>query len=266
MNGLVFNIKRYSIHDGPGIRVTFFLKGCPLSCWWCHNPEGISSYPEKAEITEKVGGKAFIKVEEAGKYFTVDDVLNVLSKDRIFLTESKGGVTFSGGEPLLQPEFLHEALMACKSEGYHTAVDTSGYSQPENLSAIIPFTDLFLYDIKQLDDAKHIQFTSVSNTLILSNFKLILESGKDIMIRIPLIPGFNDDDKHLEMLKSFLTENKVKNLKKICILPYHKIGISKYNRFNIPYRMNGVEPPSADRMRALKEYFEETGIKTKTGG
>ena len=265
MKGLIFSVKRYSIHDGPGIRVTFFMKGCPLSCRWCHNPEGISPEPESVEQIEKVGEMEFSVTEQAGKYYSPDDIFDILDKEKIFIEESKGGVTFSGGEPMLQPEFLLETLRKCKSAGYHTAVDTSGYSQPENFNSIIPFTDLFLFDIKHLDDLKHLNCTGVSNELIMSNLQLLLESGKDIMIRIPVIPGINDDKEHLESLRDFILKHKCKNLRKINLLPYHMIGSSKYKKFNVPYRMNGVEPPSQERMKELKTFFEETGIKVKIG-
>jgi pyruvate formate lyase activating enzyme len=215
MKGLIFSVKRYSINDGPGIRVTFFMKGCPLSCWWCHNPEGISPLPEKIELSEKVGEKEFIKIDDAGKYISVDEILNIVDKEKMFIAQSGGGVTFSGGEPMQQPEFLLDALKACREKGYHTAVDTSGYSLPVNYSAINPYTDLFLFDIKHLDNEKHLKYTGVSNALIISNFKLILESGTDIMVRIPVIPGINDDKNHLELVRSFLADNKAKNLKKI---------------------------------------------------
>jgi pyruvate formate lyase activating enzyme len=266
MKGLIFSVKRYSIHDGPGIRVTFFMKGCPLSCWWCHNPEGISQQPEQIKVAEKVGDEEFIKFRQAGDYYSVDDILKILEKDRPFLAQSRGGVTFSGGEPMLQSEFLLEALKACRESGYHTAVDTSGYSLPAAYSAIIPYCDLFLFDIKHLDDEKHRRYTGGSNTLIISNFKLLLESGKDVMVRIPVIPGYNDTDQNLEKVKSFITKNRADNLIKICIIPYHRIGSSKYKRMNIPDRMESVEPPSAERMNALKVLFEGTGIKVKIGG
>jgi pyruvate formate lyase activating enzyme len=266
MKGLIFSIKRYSIHDGPGIRVTFFMKGCPLSCWWCHNPEGISPEAETVQQIEKVGEREFCVTERTGKYYSSEDILEILDKEKIFIKESKGGVTFSGGEPMLQTEFLLDALGKCKSAGYNTAVDTSGYSMAENYKSIIQFTDLFLFDIKHLDSMKHIKYTGVSNELILSNLQLILASGKDIMIRIPLMPGINDDQEYLEMLRSYLIKIKCDNLKKISLLPYHKIGSSKYKKFNVPYRMNGVEPPSPARMMELKQYFEETGIKVKIGG
>lgn len=208
----------------------------------------------------------FIVPKQAGEYYSPGEILVILEKEKIFIEESKGGVTFSGGEPMLQPEFLLEALRKCKSAGYHTAVDTSGYSQPENFHSIIPFTDLFLFDIKHLDNLKHLNFTGVSNELIMSNLRLLLESGKDIMIRIPVIPGINDDKEHLESLRDFILKNKSRNLKKINLLPYHRIGSSKYKKFQVPYRMDGVEVPSPSRMKELKQYFEETGIKVKIGG
>ena len=266
MNGLIFSVKRYSVHDGPGIRVTFFMKGCPLNCRWCHNPEGISPFQEIVTTTNKIGDREFKQNEEAGKYYSVDSLLEILDKERVFMNHSKGGVTFSGGEPLLQFEFLLEALKACKSNGYNTAVDTSGYSSPENYKVIIPFTDLFLFDIKHLDEANHIESTGVSNTGILDNYRLLLSGGKDMMVRIPVIPGFNDDQEHLERLRDFINETKTGSLKRINLLPFHKTGSSKYKRFDIPYRMESVEPPSKEKMQKMKIFFEETGIKVKIGG
>lgn len=183
MKGLIFNIKRYLIHDGPGIRVTFFMKGCPLSCWWCHNPEGISPEQEIIEKVNRVGDKEFFCKEEPGKYYSVSDIIALLDSERIFINESGGGVTFSGGEPLMQAEFLAEALKSCRDKGYHTAVDTSGYSEPGIIQEIISHTSLFLFDIKHMDEKKHVELTGKSNALILSNFNLVLDSGKDINLR-----------------------------------------------------------------------------------
>jgi pyruvate formate lyase activating enzyme len=266
MKGLIFSVKRYSIHDGPGIRVTFFMKGCPLSCWWCHNPEGLSPEPENVVTDEKIGEHKFSKTETAGEYYTVNDIMAILEKDRIFLDESKGGVTFSGGEPLHQAEFLVKALKACRADGYHTAVDTSGYAPGVSIRKIIPFTDLFLFDLKHLDDTLHYKYTGVSNVVILENLQLLLGNGRDIMVRIPVIPGFNDDDNHLRDLRDFLLKNRSENLKKINLLPFHKTGSSKYKRFNIPYRMEGIRQPSRERMNELKTFFSETGIDVKIGG
>ena len=266
MKGLIFSVKRYSIHDGPGIRVTFFMKGCPLNCIWCHNPEGISPFPESVIRTDRVGEKEFCKIEEAGKYYSIEDVLEILEKESVFISQSKGGVTFSGGEPLFQFEFLLEVLKACKSKGYRTAVDTSGYSPAENFKSIIPFTDLFLFDIKHMDDARHIELTGVSNTCILENYKLLLNSGKEVLARIPVIPGYNDDRDNIERLRQFLSATKTKTLKKINLLPFHKTGSSKYKRFNMPYKMENVIPPSNERMAELKKFFMEVGVKVKIGG
>lgn len=233
---------------------------------WCHNPEGISPVQESAIQTDRIGEKEFNRNEEVGKYYTVNDILEILEKEKVFINQSKGGVTFSGGEPMLQSEFLIDVLKACREKGYHTAVDTSGYSSAENYKSIIPFTDLFLFDIKHLDETRHIEITGVSNIGILDNYRLLLESGKDIMIRFPVIPGINDDIDHLERLRHFIILTKTHSLKRINLLPFHKIGSSKYKRFNIPYRMAGVEPPSAEKMKMLKEFFMETGIKVKIGG
>ena len=266
MKGLIFNVKRYSIHDGPGIRVTFFMKGCPLSCMWCHNPEGISPFPGNITRKNRVGDREFSNNEEVGKYYQVEDILDILEKERVFIDESKGGVTFSGGEPMAQLEFLLNALKSCKAKGFHTAVDTSGYSYPQSYESILPFTDLFLFDIKHLDEVKHKEFTGVSNTLILDNYRFLLESGRDIIVRVPVIPGYNVDNPYLESLKHFLETTKTGSLKKICLLPFHKIGSSKYKRFNIPYRMESIEPPSGEKMKELKNYFSDMGVKVKIGG
>ena len=266
MKGLIFSVKKYAIHDGPGIRITFFLKGCSLACWWCHNPEGISPLPGTAEQTDRIGDKEFKRTEEAGRYITTGEVLSILETDRIFIGESGGGVTFSGGEPMNQPEFLLETLKACKGEGYHTAVDTSGFSMPDSYRKILPFTDLFLFDLKHIDNDAHLRFTGVSNELILENFRMLAASGKSVMIRFPVIPGMNDDNKNLEMMKTLILENYSGNIQKLCLLPYHRIGASKYSRFNLEYRMNGIEQPSAERMKELKDFFSVAGIRTKIGG
>jgi pyruvate formate lyase activating enzyme len=266
MQGLIFSIKRYSIHDGPGIRVTIFMKGCPLSCRWCHNPEGISPHQETAVCTYRVGEREFYKKEEAGKYYSVSDVIAFIEKDRVFMDQSKGGVTFSGGEPMLQFEFLLEAVKACKKLGYHTTIDTSGYSPADNFKSIIPNTDLFLFDIKHLDDDKHTEATGVSNDIILKNYKILLEKAREVALRIPVIPGFNDDPDHIERMIQFILSSKTGSLKRIYLLPFHKTGSSKYLRFNLPYRMDGIEPPSKKEMQELKNKFLATGVKVKIGG
>lgn len=266
MSGLILSIKKYSVHDGPGIRVTFFMKGCPLKCLWCHNPEGISPYPQEIRQIKKVGNKEFPGTERVGEYYSAGDVLDIVKKEDVFIKHSGGGVTFSGGEPMLQAEFLEEALKACKENGYHTAVDTSGYAPAGSLKSVIPYTDLFLFDLKHMDDLMHIELTGVSNRLILSNYMLLLESGKEMIIRIPVVPGYNDQPDQLERLSSFIEASKRDNLKKICLLSFHKTGASKYERLGMEYRMANTAQPSSERMEELKKYFEGTGIKVKIGG
>jgi len=266
MKGLIFSVKRYAIHDGPGIRVTFFMKGCPLSCWWCHNPEGISPEPEKVQMINRIGDKEFRKTEIAGRQYTIEDILEILMKERIFIDKSGGGVTFSGGEPFMQFDFLLEALKACKDAGFHTAVDTSGHFSSGLLKKVIPYTDLFLYDLKHLDREKHIEFTGVPNDTILKNYELIVESGCEIMIRIPVIPGFNDSQDHLERLRKYIFDNRTESIKMINLLPFHKTGASKYKRFNKTYKMEAIVPPASEKMKELKEFFSEGGIRVKIGG
>ena len=266
MTGVIFSVKRYSIHDGPGIRVTFFMKGCPLGCIWCHNPEGISPLREKIIRTNRVGGKDFCREEEVGKFYTVTDITDILDQEKVFINRSGGGITFSGGEPLLQSDFLLEALKACKTKGYHTVVDTAGYASCDNYKAIIPYTDIFLFDLKHLDDDRHYELTGVSNKLILENYMMLLNNAKEMIVRIPVIPGINNSSGHMGRMKKYIEGSKTAGLKKINLLPYHKIGSSKYKRFGRDWKMEGIEPPSKAEMSLLKELFSETGVKVKIGG
>lgn len=266
MEGLIFNIKRYAVHDGPGIRVTFFMKGCPLSCWWCHNPEGISPKIESVERIDRIGDKEFHVDELVGKKYTIPDLMEIVEKERVFIEESGGGVTFSGGEPLLQGRFVLEALKELKSSGIHTCIDTSGQVATELLDLVIPYCDLFLLDLKHPSDEKHRLYTGNGNKLILENYKRIFASDSDVIVRIPIVPGHNDDDKSLIQFRDYLLANKNKNLKRLDLLPYHKIGLSKYLRFGIDYKMTDVEEPTSDRMKELKDFFLESGIKVKIGG
>jgi pyruvate formate lyase activating enzyme len=266
MKGLIFSVRRYSVHDGPGIRVAFFMKGCPLKCIWCHNPEGISSLPGSVVQVNKVGDKEFSNHEEVGKYYTVNDILDLLEKDKIFINQSKGGITFTGGEPMLQSEFLLKALKACKANGYHTAVDTSGYSSNDSFKSIIPFTDLFLFDIKHMYDPAHLQLTGVSNEGIISNLRYLLLNAVEIWVRIPVVPGLNDDLDNMERIKHFIITTGSNSLTKINLLPFHKIGSSKYKKFNIPYRLGNVEAPSKERMKELQDFLSDTGVSVRVGG
>lgn len=262
--GIIFDIKHYAIHDGPGIRTTVFMKGCPLGCWWCHNPESRSAAVDPFIRTEKVGEK-IIEIEEvAGKHMSAGQVMKEIEKDRVLFEESKGGVTFSGGEPFQQFDFLEALLQQCHEAEIHTCIDTSGYTTAEQLEKSAGLTGLYLYDLKQLDDEKHRKYTGVSNKLILENLRLLDNLDQDIEIRYPLIPGMNDDESDLLRLMAFLS--KLKNKYPVSILPYHKIGSHKYSRFSIDYRMEGVEEPSKEHIENIKNTIENAGFVTKIGG
>lgn len=266
MKGLIFSIKRYAIHDGPGIRVTFFMKGCPLDCWWCHNPEGISHDASTVERVDRIGDREFKSTESVGKEYSPEELLAIAKKERIFMDQSGGGVTFSGGEPTLQFDFLLEALQLMKKAGINTAVDTSGYVSAKNLKMLIPFTDLFLFDIKNLDSIVHKKYTGVDNKLILSNLDMLLDSGANVMIRIPVIPGISDNIAYMERLRQFIIEKKSDTIREINLLPYHKTGSSKYRRFKMKDRMEGVDQIPVSKMNEFKDLLSSAGIRVKTGG
>lgn len=407
--GLVFNVQKYSVHDGPGIRTTVFLKGCPLRCKWCHNPEGLSSEPElvtfqsrclgcgicvqvcpkgaiwlsslnsgdsqsvpdapggphapdnpdtpdtpdtpdapdapnvpgvqdaphsldapdtsdapdvphapdtpsvpgaqdtpdvphsphaqgAADVPDAQGvtratantdapgttkrvavtdrGKCNVcgkcadlcptqAREITGKLVTPDWVIEQVLKDRVFYEQSGGGVTFSGGEPLMQPEFLLELLKRCKAEGIHTAVDTSGYVPWESIEQAAPFTDLFLYDIKMMDPARHMEYTGVSNGLILDNLAGLSKIHNAIIARIPVIPGVNDDASNIESTGELLAQL---GIMQASILPYHDIGSDKYGRLGKHYALGDTAKPSDEAMSSIKEILERFRLSVKIGG
>ena len=237
MTASIFEIKRFAVHDGDGIRTTVFFKGCPLRCVWCHNPEGLSSLPQEAFYAHKCIGCGECKKEgftaedclgEArvlyGREFTVDELIPLLLEDREFYETSGGGVTLSGGECLMQSDFCTELLMRLKENGIHTAVDTCGFVSKNALDKVIPYTDVFLYDIKAYDEDVHIKCTGVPNKQILENLIYLDSIGKDIEIRIPYVPDYNDGQ--IEKIAKFL--KPLKNISKIRILPYHNLAGSKY--------------------------------------
>jgi len=266
-NGIVFDIKKYSLHDGPGIRTSVFLKGCPLKCWWCHNPESQNPQPD---IVEKTGRRSefythYSENKDAiGKEVTVEDVIREIEKDVIFYDTSGGGVTFSGGEPLMQPDFLWALLTECKGRGLHTAVDTSGYGPFDILSRMVPITDLFLYDLKLMDDNAHQKYTGVSGVLILDNLRRLEEKGKEIDIRIPIIPSITDNEENLTQIMDFLLQ--LDHIPNVSLLPYNRFGTEKYKRLHIQNRMKNVSPPSQEAMEAIKRQFKRRGFQAKIGG
>ena len=300
-SGIIFDIKKYAIHDGPGIRTTVFLKGCPLRCPWCHNPEGqiskpelifqenrcikdcslcINNCPQKAifmgskkifidrercdlcgECTEACPTEA-LKI--IGRTVTVEEVMNEIEKDIIFYEESGGGVTFSGGEPLIQPEFLNSLLEECKARDIHTAVDTCGYSSTDVFDKIQDKVNLFLYDIKTTDKKKHEEATGISNDLILENLKKLSDKENKIIIRIPIVPGFNDTIENMTQIGLFL--EPLKGIKEINLLPYHKTGSQKYKNLERLDTMNKIQAPSNKNTEKLKKKLEDFGFKVKKGG
>ena len=266
MKGLIFSIKKYAIHDGPGIRVSFFMKGCPLDCWWCHNPEGKSPRQVSVERIDRVGEREFTSIELVGKEYTAAEIVAKAERERVFMDQSGGGVTFSGGEPLMQFDFLLEALCELKKAGFHTTVDTSGYASAAKFMAILPYTDLFLYDIKHFDPVIHKKFTGVDNELILSNFDMLLDAGAEVQVRIPVIPGVNANTEFMEELRKFIEKRKMKKIREINLLPYHKTGSSKYRRFDLPDRMKDFDQISNGHLEDYIEILKPSGIRVKKGG
>ena len=264
MEGVIFDIKRYALHDGPGTRTTVFLKGCPLSCWWCHNPESRSRQPFTYLKEEKLDGRVIREKETVGYKISVENLLNEIERDILLFEESNGGVTFSGGEPLLQFRFLQSVLQQCRLHEIHTCVDTTAFAESEKLLEIARFTNLFLVDVKHMDDTKHRKYTGVSNRIILQNIQRLDEAGKTLIIRYPMIPSINDDESNILKMMAFLS--KLHQKPEISILPYHKIGSHKYTRFGIEYKMNGVDEPSAEAVEKVKQLFEKGGFVTQTGG
>lgn len=266
MKGLIFSIKRYAIHDGPGIRVTFFMKGCPLDCWWCHNPEGISPDVTMVERIDRVGDREFKSVENVGKEYTSEELLAIAGKERVFMEQSGGGVTFSGGEPTMQFDFLIETLQLMKKAGINTAVDTSGFVSEDRMKMLLPYVDVFLFDLKSLDPAAHKKFTGVDNGLIISNLDMLLDNAANIMLRIPVIPGVSDNITYMERMRQFIVERKRETIREINLLSYHKTGSSKYKRFKMMDRMEGVDQIPVSKMNEYKELLSSTGIRVKCGG
>jgi pyruvate formate lyase activating enzyme len=263
--GTIFDIKRYAIHDGPGIRTTIFLKGCSLRCQWCQNPEGQETDPEiilrssrcakechecvsvcpldaiskdgnsieidktKCDLCAKCEDVCVYEaLEVVGRELTTQQVMDEIEKDKVFFDESGGGITFSGGEPLVQLDFLEGLIREIKKKNIHVALDTSGYISFEDLDKISDKVDLFLYDLKMMDEEKHEQYTGVSNKLILENLKKLVERGKSVAVRIPLISGINDDDQSIQRFVEYL--QSIKNIKQINLLSYHKGGSEKHKR------------------------------------
>lgn len=258
--GTLFKIKRYALHDGPGIRTTVFLKGCPLSCRWCHNPEGLDPRPQTMSRRTSSGEIH----ETVGRVVGVKDLINAIEKDGLFYDESGGGVTFSGGEPLAQPEFLEAVLAACNQREIHTAIDTSGYAPSAVLDPILPRLQLVLFDLKLMDEKQHVRYTGVSNRTILENLKRVDDTGTPVRIRIPLIPRITDgDDNIAEIVRLAGT---LMTIQGVDLLPFHRIGSEKYRRLGMTDNTAGIAPPSPERVAAIRRRFESAGLIVSIGG
>lgn len=258
IRGTIFDIKKFAIHDGPGIRTTVFLKGCPLSCWWCHNPESHNIEPEYLIENDSKKKKLF------GTLVTVDKVIDEVKKDLPFYEQSKGGVTYSGGEPMIQPEFLLALLKKSKEEKLHTAVDTAGNAPFEDFKKINDFVDIYLYDLKLIDDDDHIKYTGISNQQILDNLKSLLEIADNVHLRIPLIPDITDTKKNLEGILAFIQD--LNNVKNISILPYNLLSENKIHKFNLPGKLINLKPQTDDELKKIRELFSSNGYIVSIGG
>jgi pyruvate formate lyase activating enzyme len=261
--GIIFDIKKMALHDGPGIRTTIFLKGCPLTCWWCHNPESQRSEPEKI-LKKRSSASKTPREETVGREVSVTEVIAEIEKDNIFYDESGGGVTFSGGEPLMQIEFLTQLLTYCKDHQIQTILDTCGYVDWEEMEKIKGNVDLFLYDIKIMNDELHKNYTGVSNLRILSNLEKLVSDGKNVVIRFPVIPGITDTKENIDEVVTFLST--LGSIEEINLLPYHSLGKRKYIQLKRRDLLEDLEPPTPEALDALSKKFISLGYKVKIGG
>ncbi len=298
-SGKIFDVKRFAVHDGPGIRTTLFLKGCPMECHWCHNPEGLDTEDELFFFHERcIGCESCLSICEtkalnrrentitierkrctgcgkcaelcptealkmAGKTITTAQAMEIIKRDGPYYETSKGGVTFSGGEPLLQHDFLAKLVKDCKSEGIHIALDTSGYAEPKIFEKLMEDIDLFLYDLKIIDNDIHRKYTGVSNLYVLKNLKTLCETEKEVWIRFPVIPDITCTDSNMEDMIDFLSG--LKRIKKISLLSFHDAG-EKYARLGRVYAMGSTKAPKRDHMAEIRKKFESRGFAITEGG
>ena len=299
IEGRIFDIQRFSLHDGPGIRTLVFLKGCPLRCIWCSNPESQKYNPEimfnaatcmdcgtckavcpqnaieENKNTDRINRQWCDEcgscteacptqaLQFSGNNMSVATVLTEIEKDREFYESSGGGVTFSGGEPLGQPEFLKHVLMACKSRDIHTALETCGVANWEHLENILAYTDLFLYDVKQMDPVEHEKLTGYDNRLVLENLEKLCRIGANVIIRMPVVPGLNDSEKNLTATAELMIRF---DIAEIHLLPYHNYGENKYRMLGNDYSLTDLEPVLEKNLDAPKHLFERYGLRANIGG
>lgn len=254
--GRIFDIQRFSVHDGPGIRTIFFLKGCFLRCRWCCNPESQSHDIE--EMT--VGGKTKVM----GRDVTVAQLVEIAEKDRIYYNRSGGGVTLSGGECLFQTEFSAALLRACKERGINTAIESTACAPYSKIQKLLPYLDLYLMDIKHINSAKHKEYTGVPNELILENAAKIARDAKELIIRVPVIPGFNDTQEEIADIAKFASG--LSGVRELHLLPYHKLGYDKYAGLGREYSMGDVPLLSSEKVAQLQETASRSGLTVMIGG
>ena len=277
--GRIFNLQRFSLQDGPGLRTTVFLKGCPLSCAWCHNPESQSPLRELITLENRciacgacheAAPEAVVDLcptgarQNLGRDLTVAELLAEVLRDRMFFDQSGGGVTFSGGEPLSQPAFTVAALGACKAQGLDTALDTCGLAPLEDLLAAAALADTVLYDLKHLDDTRHRQWTGAGNAAILANLEALGSAHPNIWIRVPVVPGVNDDPENLEATARFVA--RIPGVRRVDLLPYHSTGAAKLGRLGRATVLDHLQPPTPGRMADVAGLFQSHGITVTQGG
>ncbi|MBQ7959647.1 MAG: glycyl-radical enzyme activating protein [Clostridia bacterium] len=254
--GRIFDIQRFSVHDGPGVRTIIFLKGCFLRCKWCCNPES-----QKREIeTMIVDGKEKVM----GRDVTVEELITEIEKDRIYYQRSGGGVTLSGGESLAQPDFAAAILRACKEKGINTALESTACAKYESIQKLLPYLDLYLMDIKHINSEKHKQFTTQPNELILENAKKLAVDAKKLIIRVPVIPTFNDTTEEIRGIAEFT--KSLGTVEELHLLPYHRLGEDKYKGLGRNYELHNIELIPDEKIQELKKVVEDTGLKCQIGG
>jgi len=264
VSGVIFDIRRFCLHDGPGIRTTVFFKGCPLNCCWCHNPEARTSSPETFTLNSEFGsGDTRRRQTQIGYTTDVDTIRQELLRDTPFYDQSGGGVTFSGGEPTAQPEFLEAVLTACKENGLNTAVDTCGHAPSELFDRINPLTDLFLFDLKLMDNRRHQEFTGMPNDLILANLRKVASIAREVWVRVPLIPEITDTEENLEAIAEFLRPLPIR---RINLLPYNKLGEDKIERFHLARKSLNRTPQLRPEIELKAGRFAALGLEVTIGG